>query len=129
MKSLALVFAVIAAIEIYAVPHPHRHYRQHHRPRPSPVAEIVRQVPWQNIAAGGAAVSGIVLSYKVGDGVEEGLKTIAREDPGSFTKAVFPFTWLLPIALIVIIAYAGYVVRRKHQPCQKERSHYENQQK
>ena len=124
MKTLFIVAALSLAIGLFAAPH-----RIARRPRPThkhhhPVAETFRRIPWQNIASSGAAVSGVVLSYKVGEGLEEGLKTVARESPDSFAVVVFMITLLVTIILISAIGYIIWKICFKRNP---ERKYYENQ--
>ena len=90
---------------------PHRiHRRPRIRPpRPLRTVEVVRKIPWQSIAAGGAAAGTVIVAYKVSDGVEEGLKTVAKEKPEVFTDSLSiltrPFRW----AILILLLCSGYL--------------------
>ena len=70
-------------------------------------------VPWKTVAAGGAAAGTVIAAYKVSDGVEEGIKTVAKEKPEVFADTLSVLTW--PIrwgALILFILVYCEVLRR-----------------
>lgn len=56
------------------------------RPRLPLIRELIRKTPWQNIAAGGAAAGTVIVASKVGNGVENGLQTVARKNPDAIRK-------------------------------------------
>ena len=109
MKSLlALFLAVLSVITFAATPNIHRPHRRVSTPHKT---EIV--VPWKTVAAGGAAAGTVVAAYKISDGVEEGIKTVAKEKPEAFADTLSVQTW--PIrwgALILFILVYCEVLRR-----------------
>ena len=46
--------------------------------------EYVQKVNWKHIAAGVAAAGTIIATYKISDGVQEGMERAAKEDPEIF---------------------------------------------
>lgn len=121
MKKLLILLLLGCMFGVSAAgPRYHRHPRSHHRP-PQRVS-IVRKVPWQTVAAGGAAAGAIVAAYKISNGVESGLKSSAQSRPDLFLQYVNP--WSLPFKLllgggIVIVLY--YLFRKgvTHETSQK----------
>lgn len=101
LRLLLLVLLMLAGMNVAA---------WHPRPR-----RPIMRVPWQTVAAGGAAAGAVILAYKVGDGVEEGLKTVAREKPEVFTEhlAVFPRTLSYGVLLVLLIGGCYLVWRCK----------------
>jgi len=89
----------------------------HQRPRARHPVSTPRKtsivVPWKTVAAGGAAAGTVIAAYKVSDGVEEGIKTVAKEKPEVFADTLSVLTW--PIrwgALILFILVYCEVLRR-----------------
>ncbi|MGE4302055.1 MAG: hypothetical protein AB7F40_10705 [Victivallaceae bacterium] len=80
----------------------------HHTPQ---MRRIIQEMPWQNIAAGGVAAGTVVAAYKLSNGVEEGLQTVAKEKPEAF---ISKFSWLSTISetimLIAVLAVVGFAV-------------------
>ncbi len=118
MRILFLILALSAILPAEAA-----FYRRSSTPRPHP------HVSWKNIAAGGAAAGTVIAAYKVSNGVEEGLKTVAKEEPEVFHKTVdnlfSPLRWLLGVILLVM----GYSVYRRLNPQKKEEKNAESIQK
>ena len=108
MKSLlAFVLAVLSVVTFAATPNihrPHRHVSTPHK------TEIV--VPWKTVAAGGAAAGTVVAAYKISDGVEEGIKTVAKEKPEVFTDSLSVLTWPIRWAALVLFFLAYYWIWR-----------------
>ncbi len=52
--------------------------------RPCSPGDAIRRIPWQLVAAGGAAASGIVFAYKISDGIQQGTVESARRAPETF---------------------------------------------
>lgn len=73
------------------------------RPRLPLIQELVRKTPWQNIAAGGAAAGTVIVAGKVGNGVENGLRTVARESPDTFTSCITPLRLPFQVAFYILI--------------------------
>ena len=98
MKSLlALVLAVLSVVAFSATPTIHRPHRRVSTPRKT---EIV--VPWKTVAAGGAAAGTVIAAYKVSDGVEDGIKTVAKEKPEVFADSLSVLTWPIRWAAFVL---------------------------
>ena len=99
MKVLFLILALSTVLPAEAA-----FYRRSSTPRPHP------HVSWKNIAAGGAAAGTVIAAYKVSNGVEEGMKTVAKEKPEVFSDTIRdltrPFHWMLGLALIATGVYA-----------------------
>ena len=98
MKSLFIIFLAVLSITTFAttptVHHPHRRVSA---PRKT---EIV--VPWKTVAAGGAAAGTVIAAYKVSDGVEEGIKTVAKEKPEVFADTMSVLTWPIRWAALAL---------------------------
>ena len=98
MKSLlSLLLALLCVVMLAATPNIHRPHRRVSTPRKT---EIV--VPWKTVAAGGAAAGTVIAAYKVCDGVEEGIKTVAKEKPEVFADALSMLTWPIRWAAFVL---------------------------
>lgn len=109
MKSfLALVLAVLSVITFAATPNIHRPNRRVSAPRKT---EIV--VPWKTVAAGGAAAGTVIAAYKVSDGVEEGIKTVAKEKPETFADTLSVLTWPIRWAAFVLFLLSGCWIAKK----------------
>jgi len=88
MKSLLILFlAVLSVVAFAATPNIHRPHRRVSTPHKT---EIV--VPWKTVAAGGAAAGTVIAAYKVSDGVEDGIKTVAKEKPEVFADSLSVLT-------------------------------------
>ena len=59
-------------------PSPKKHAPVIHR---GPPLSDIKDIPWQLVLAGGAAASGVVFAYKVGDGIQQGTIESARQAP------------------------------------------------
>lgn len=109
MKLLFIIFLAILSIATFAAAsNIHRPNRRLSTPRKT---EIV--VPWKTVAAGGAAAGTVIAAYKVSDGIEGGIKTVAKEKPEVFADTLSVLTW--PIrwgALILFILVYCEVLRR-----------------
>ena len=108
MKSFLILFlAVLSAVSASAA---HR-YPQPHRHAPTPrKTEIV--VPWKTMVAGGAAAGTIIAAYKVSDGVEEGIKTVAKEKPEVFADTLSVLTWPIRCAVLAVFLLVYYWIWR-----------------
>ena len=108
MKSLLILFlAVLSVVTFAATPNIHRPHRHVSTPRKT---EIV--VPWKNVAAGGAAAGTIIAAYKVSDGVEEGIKTVAQEKPEVFADTLSVLTWPIRCAVLAVFLLVYYWIWR-----------------
>jgi hypothetical protein len=75
--------------------------------------EVVRKVPWQTVAAGGVAAGTVIAAYKISDGVEDGLKTVAQEKPEAFTDSLSVLTWPFRWAVLIALLCSGYFIWRR----------------
>ena len=108
-----ILAAILSALSIIASAAPHRVHRPRVRHRPVKTIEVVRKVPWQTVAAGGVAAGTVIAAYKISDGVEDGLKTVAEEKPEAFTDSLSVLTWPLRWAVLIALLCSGYFVWRK----------------
>ena len=109
MKSLlAFVLAVLSVVTFAATPNIHRPHRRISTPHKT---EIV--VPWKTVAAGGAAAGTVIAAYKVSDGVEEGIKTVAKENPEAFADSLSVLTWPVRWAAFVLFLLSGCWIAKK----------------
>ena len=108
MKLLFSLFAVLLSAASSAAPHYHRT-----RPRVPAATRIIRAVPWKTVVAGGAAAGTVIAAYKISDGVEEGIKTVAKEKPEAFTDTLFVLTWPVRWAAFVLFLLSGCWIAKK----------------
>ena len=108
MKLLFILFAVLLSSASSAAPHYHRT-----RPRVPAATRFIRAVPWKTVAAGGAAAGTVIAAYKVSDGVEEGIKTVAKEKPEVFADALSVLTWPTRWAAFVLFLLSGCWITKK----------------
>ena len=98
MKSLLILFlAVLSAVSVSAT---QRHPQPHRRVSTPRKTEIV--VPWKSVAAGGAAAGTVIAAYKVSDGVEDGIRTVAQEKPEVFADTLSVLTWPIRWAVLIL---------------------------
>ena len=108
MKSLIILFlAVLSAVSASAA---HRYPQSHRRVSTPHKMEIV--VPWKTVAAGGAAAGTVIAAYKVSDGVEEGIKTVAKEKPEVFTDSLSGLTWPVRWGILGLFLLVYYWIWR-----------------
>ena len=108
MKSLLILFlALVSIVTFAATPNIHRPHRRVSTPRKT---EIV--VPWKTVAAGGAAAGTIIAAYKVSDGVEDGIRTVAKEKPEVFADTLSVLTWPIRCALLTVFLLVYYWIWR-----------------
>ena len=110
MKFILAAFLSVQTLTASAAPHRVHRPRRH---RPVKTIEVVRKVPWQTVAAGGVAAGTVIAAYKISDGVEDGLKTVAEEKPEAFTDSWSVLTWPLRWAVLIALLCSGYFVWRK----------------
>ena len=117
MKSLLILFlAIISAVSVSAT---HGHPQLHRRASTPRKTQIV--VPWKTVAAGGAAAGTIIAAYKVSDGVEDGIRTVAKEKPEVFADTLSVLTWPIRWAAFVLFLLSGcWIAKRllEHTPPQ-----------
>ena len=98
MKSLLILFLVVlSAVSVSAT---QRHLQPRRRISTPRKTEIV--VPWKTVAAGGAAAGTIIAAYKVSDGVEDGIRTVAKEKPEVFADTLSVLTWPIRWAVLIL---------------------------
>ncbi len=108
MKSLFIIFLAFLSITTFAAtPNIHRPNRRVSAPRKT---EIV--VPWKTVAAGGAAAGTVIAAYKVSDGVEEGIKTVAKEKPEVFADTLSVLTRPIRLAALAVFLLVYYWIWR-----------------
>ena len=107
-----ILAAFLSALTLIASAAPYRVHRPR-RHRPVKTLEVVRKVPWQTVAAGGVATGTVIAAYKISDGVEDGLKTVAEEKPEVFTDSLSVFTWPLRWAVLIALLCSGYFIWRR----------------
>ena len=109
MKSLLILFlAVLSVVAFAATPNIHRPHRRVSTPHKT---EIV--VPWKTVAAGGAAAGTVVAAYKISDGVEDGIKTVAKEKPEVFADTLSVLTWPIRWAGFVLFLLSGCWIAKR----------------
>ena len=110
MKYILAMFLSALTLTVSAAPHKIHRPRRH---RPVKTIEAVRKVPWQTVAAGGVAAGTVIAAYKISDGVEDGLKTVAEEKPEAFTDSLSVLTWPLRWAVLIALLCSGYCIWRR----------------
>ena len=106
-----ILAASLSALTLIASAAPHRVRPRRHRPVKT--IEVGRKVPWQTVAAGGVAAGTVIAAYKISDGVEDGLKTVAEEKPEAFTDSLSVLTWPLRWAVLIALLCSGYFIWRR----------------
>ena len=81
--------------------------------RVSTPCKMLSSVSWKTIVAGGAAAGTIISAYKVSDGVEEGIKIIAKEKPDVFADALSVLTWPIRWAAFVLFLISGCWIAKR----------------
>ena len=108
MKTLLILFlAVLSAVSVSSA---HRYPQPRRRVSAPRKTEIV--VPWKSVAAGGAAAGTVIAAYKVSDGVEDGIKTVAKEKPEVFADTLSVLTWPIRCALLAVFLLVYYWIWR-----------------
>lgn len=100
-----LLIATLIAFSYYLFAKGAKYFRStgssYHNNKP-----LITKDTWKPIVAGGTAAGILVTAYKVSDGVADGLRTVAKDDPASFMVGTQLLTLpvLLMIALVLIVA-------------------------
>ena len=112
MKLILILVAVLLSVVSSAAPHYHRT-----RPRVPTARRIIRAVPWKTVLAGGAAAGTVIAAYKISNGVEDGIKTVAKEKPevisDAISDAISVVDWFIRLFVLLLVAGAGYLLGRK----------------
>jgi len=69
--------------------------------------EMRHPVSWKTIAAGGAAAGTVIAAYKISDGVEDGMKIAAKEEPEAFADSLSVLTWPVRWAAFILFLISG----------------------
>lgn len=97
MKALLSLLLICLTASVFAVPR----FKPHKPP-------AVTRLSWKQITAGGAAGGTLVAAYKISDGVEDGMKTVAREKPEAFAGTLSTLLFPIHILLIAGTIFGGY---------------------
>ena len=108
MKPLFIIFLAVLSITTFAAtPNIHRPHRRVSVPRKTSIV-----VPWKTVAAGGAAAGTVIAAYKVSDGIEDGIKTVAKEKPEVFADTLSMLTWPIRLAALAVFLLVYYWIWR-----------------
>ena len=117
MKAISLLMLLVMSINLCAAPRFHRRPpRRIRRIHPVKVCRKpkIQYPPWKVVASGGAAAGTVVVAYKVSNGVEEGMKTVAKERPEEFSNSLSVLTWPLRWGLLILMCVSGWWIWRKY---------------
>jgi len=117
MKAISLLMLLVVSINLCAAPRFYRRPpRRIRRIQPVKVCRKpkIQYPPWKVVAAGGVAAGTVVVAYKVSNGVEEGMKTVAKEHPEEFTSSLSVLTWPLRWGLLILMCVSGWWLWRKY---------------
>ena len=105
---LALFLSLLSVVAYSATPNIHRPHRRVSAPRKTQIV-----VPWKTVAAGGAAAGTVIAAYKVSDGVEDGIRTVAKEKPEVFADTLSVLNWPVRWAAFVLFLLSGCWIAKK----------------
>ena len=108
-RKLSILLAAALCVTVCASP---LHRRPPRRIRRVPRIRL-RCPSWQTIAASGAAAGTVIAAYKLSNGAEEGMKTVAREHPEEFSASLSILTWPLRWGLLILMIVSGWWLWRK----------------
>ena len=109
MKTLLIL--LLALITAFASAAPMR--RPYRKPLKPAHIETAHSVSWKTIAAGGAAAGAVVCAYKIGNGVEEGMSTAAKEAPVAFLSSITLSSLFIPLITVIGVPLAGFFIWQK----------------
>ena len=109
MKSFLSLFLSLLCIVAFAAS---RHVRHQYRHISAPRKTLL-SVPWKTVAAGGAAAGTVIAAYKVSDGIEDGIRTVAKEKPEVFADTLSMLTWPLRWAAFILFLLSGCWIWKK----------------
>ena len=116
-RLLLLLLLAVVSVNLCAAPRLHRRptrrIRRVHTVKPCRKPKV-KYPSWKVVAAGGAAAGVVITSYKLSNGVEEGMKTVAKEQPAEFSNSISVLTWPLRWALLILICVSGWWFWRKY---------------
>ena len=112
MKLVLILIAALLSVVSSAAPHYHRT-----RPRVPTARRIIRAVPWKTVLAGGAAAGTIIAAYKISNGVEDGIKTAAKEKTETVSEAVSgtmsAMSWIMRLVALLLVVSSGCLIGKK----------------
>ena len=106
-----LLILLLALITAFASAAPMR--RPYRKPLKPARVETHHPVSWKTIAAGGAAAGAVVAAYKIGNGVEEGMSTAAKEAPVAFLSSITLSSLFIPLITVIGVPLAGFFIWQK----------------
>lgn len=109
MKSFLSLFLSLLCIVAFAAS---RHVRHQYRHISAPRKTLL-SVPWKTVAAGGAAAGTVIAAYKVSDGIEDGIRTVAKEKPEVFADTLSVLTWPIRWAAFILFLLSGCWIWKK----------------
>ena len=109
MKTLLILLLALMTGIVSAVPM-RRPYRKTIKPAH---VETTHPVSWKTIAAGGAAAGTVIAAYKIGNGVEEGMATAAKEAPVAFLSSITLSSLFIPLIVVIGVPIAGFFIWQK----------------
>jgi len=107
----ALLVCLLAIITAFVSAAPVR--RPFRKPLKPARVETTRPVSWKAIAAGGAAAGTVVTAYKLGNGLEEGIASAAKEAPVAFLSSITLSSLFIPLIAVVGIPVVGFFIWQK----------------
>ena len=109
MKTVLVLLLSIVMVLASAMP-ARRPFRKPLKPAH---VEMRHPVSWKTIAAGGAAAGTVIAAYKISDGVEDGMKIAAKEEPEAFADSLSVLTWPIRWAAFVLFLVSGCWIAKK----------------
>ena len=109
MKTILILF--LALITAFASATSMR--RPYRKPLKPARVETTHPISWKSVAAGGAAVGTVVAAYKIGNGVEEGMATAAKEAPVAFLSSITLSSLFIPLIVVIGVPIAGIIIWQK----------------
>lgn len=109
MKSFLSLFLSLLCIVAFAAS---RHVRHQYRHISAPRKTLL-SVPWKTVAAGGAAAGTVIAAYKVSDGIEDGIRTVAKEKPEVFADTLSVLTWPIRWTAFILFLLSGCWIWKK----------------
>ena len=111
MKTILILCLALMTGIVFAAPM-HRPYRKPVKPVPVETPQH-RPISWKTVAAGGVAAGTIISAYKVSNGIEEGIKTVAKEKPEVIPQTFAVITWPVRWALLILFIVCGCWIAKK----------------
>ena len=109
MKTVLVLLLSIVTVLASAMP-ARRPFRKPLKPAH---VETHHPVSWKTIAAGGVAAGTVIAAYKISDGVEDGMKIAAKEEPEAFADSLSVLTWPIRWAAMIFFLVSGCWITKK----------------